>query len=82
MPNLCLVNTTHGTIAEGGRKSHILNLETGNILCGRNVVGGFGADVDYNYLTIHPIPVLMENICVRCLKRAFDVLEVELEKIK
>ena len=80
MANLCLINRTHGTVDEGGLKSHILNLETGDILCGRNISGGFGAGVDYDYLTSQPIPVLMKYICVRCLKRAFDVMEVELDK--
>ena len=81
--SLCLINQTHGTMEEDKSikiKSHILNLDTGDILCGRNVSGGFGADFDFNYIEIHPLPLLMKCICVNCLKKAFDILEREISE--
>lgn len=81
MANLCLINQTHGTVEKGVKiKSHILNLETGNILCGRNISGAYGADVDYDYLTIHTVRLLVKCICIKCLKKAFDTIEIELDE--
>lgn len=82
MSNLCLINQTHGTISEGSRlKSHILDCDTGVILCGsKSISGGFGADVNAEWLSNHTARDLMKNVCIKCLTKAIDIIEKELEE--
>lgn len=79
--SLTLLNQTHGTVEEGAKKkSHIVNDETGMVLCGRQVWGNLGAEVDYDYLVIHPVPMLAKNICINCLSKALDIIKKEIDE--
>lgn len=67
----CAISPTHNTVLEGGRKTHILDCENWKILCGRDIMGSFGVEINKEWLD-QPDPD--GEVCKQCKKKAYKKL--------